>query len=235
MIISKYIVYFIIFSFLGWVWETIYCTFMNKKWESRGFLFGPVCPIYGVGAVGGFLLVDLLKYNNFPPLSWWQIVLISFFGSAVLEYTTSLILEKLFHAYWWDYSEMPFNINGRICLPASIGFTIAGFLVIYGAYPLFNYFSSFISPIVFEIIAVVFIIVITIDITLTISALTDIQNKVSSIDDSINDYMSEFVDDLYQNSTDLSKKVISRVRGVKFSKPTQTKIYMNLIEKIRRK
>ncbi len=235
MLISKYIVYFMIFSFLGWIWETIYCTVFNKKWESRGFLFGPVCPIYGVGAIAGFGIVDILKFLSLPQLTWWQVVLISFFGSAVLEYATSVLLEKLFHAYWWDYSGMPLNVNGRICLPASLGFTVAGLLVVYVLYPFFSYVSSLVPSLLFEISALIFVIVITIDITLTVSALTDIQSKVNSIDDSINDYMTDFVDDLYQNSTDLSKKVISRIRGVKFSKPTQTKIYMNLIDKIKRK
>ncbi len=235
MFISRYIVYFITFSFLGWVWETVYCTITNKKWESRGFLFGPVCPIYGVGAISGFAVIDILKFNHMPALEWWQVALISFFGSAVLEYSTSVLLEKLFHAYWWDYSEMPLNIKGRICLPASIGFMLGGLFVVYVLYPFFIYVSSFIPQLIFEISAFIIVIIITIDITLTVSALTDVQNKVSSIDDSINDYMTDFVEELYRNTTSVSKGVLSRVRGVRFSKPTQTKIYMKLIEKIRKR
>ena len=81
MWISRYFVYFVIFSFFGWIYESIYCTIKSKRWENRGFLYGPLCPIYGAGGVG--------------------------ITAIVLEYGTSWTLEKLFHAYWWDYSEMP--------------------------------------------------------------------------------------------------------------------------------
>ena len=82
--ISRYFVEFIIFSFLGWVWETIYCTLCNKKWERRGFLFGPVCPIYGVGAISAFILIDALRVANLPPLSWQLVLIIGFFGTSTL-------------------------------------------------------------------------------------------------------------------------------------------------------
>lgn len=234
MWISRYFVEFILFSFLGWIWETVYCTIFNGKWESRGFLFGPVCPIYGVGAVSGIALVDVLKLLNLPPLLWWQVVIIFFFGSAVLEYSTSVVLERLFHAYWWDYSKMPLNINGRICLPASLAFAAAGLLVIYVLYPFCDYISSFVSPICFEILAFVLLIIFTVDMTLTISALTGFEKKISKIDDNINEHMSEFVDNLYQSTNSLSRRTLARIKGVKYTKPTQTKIYLKLMEKIKK-
>ena len=126
MWVSKYFVYFVVYSFMGWLYESMYCTIKGGKWENRGFLYGPICPIYGAGAVALTAIDDYLHYINFQ-YEWWQVVLVSMLGSMVLEYTTSWILEKLFHAYWWDYSDIPFNINGRICLPCTLGFGAAGF------------------------------------------------------------------------------------------------------------
>lgn len=232
--ISKYFVEFIAISFLGWIWETIYCTLFNKKWERRGFLFGPVCPIYGVGAISAFILIDILKALNMPPLSWQLVLVIGFFGSAVLEYSTSLILEKLFHAYWWDYSNMPLNINGRICLPASIGFALAGLAVVFVIYPFFEYLSSFINPFFFEIAAFILLIILTIDVTLTVSSLIDIQKKIKAIDDNINLRMTKTVENLYANTSTLSKNTLSRIKGVRFKKPTQTNLFQKLIEMIKK-
>ena len=88
MIISEYFTYFIIFSFIGWVYETCYCTIRTKKWDNRGFLYGPICPIYGVGGTLITIVIDIIstKTTNY---TWWQIFIIGYFGSIVLEYVTS--------------------------------------------------------------------------------------------------------------------------------------------------
>ena len=136
MWISKYFVYFVIFSVMGWIYESAFCTIKTGKWQNRGFLYGPLCPIYGVGAASITFIVDEAEAHGLSEPAGWQIFLVAFFGSIVLEYVTSYVLEKLFHAYWWDYSDVPLNINGRVCLPASIGFGIAGLIVVYGIAPL---------------------------------------------------------------------------------------------------
>lgn len=235
MMISRYFVEFIIFSFLGWVWETLFCSITNKRWEKRGFLIGPICPIYGVACISGFILMDSISVFQLPPLSWWQILLISFFGSAVLEYSTSFILEKLFHALWWDYSDMPLNLNGRVCLPASCGFAIAGLLLFYVIYPLFHYWGSVVPSVIFEVLALVMCALITIDLTLTLSALTDIQKKVSMFEEHINDNMTDFTENLYSNINSISKSVLSKIEKVRHKEPAQLKIYTKLMEKIKNK
>ena len=116
MIFSLYFVYFIEASFIGWVWECTYNAVKQHRWENRGFLFGPVIPIYGVGTVGMMIIVRLLPTLAADDVSLWKVFLISVVGSAILEYLTSYFMEKLFHAVWWDYSDMPLNIHGRICL-----------------------------------------------------------------------------------------------------------------------
>ena len=112
----------IIYSFLGWCCEGVYCSLGRGEWINRGFLTGPFCPIYGVGAVAA------LAFLKFLPPS----VLVVFLGGMVitsaLEYVTSWLMEKLFNARWWDYSKRAFNINGRVCLLNS---TLFGLLCLF--------------------------------------------------------------------------------------------------------
>ncbi|MBR6472749.1 MAG: hypothetical protein IKS99_03335 [Firmicutes bacterium] len=126
MIFAQYFVEFIFYSFLGWIWESIYCTIKEKHWQDRGFLFGPYCPIYGSCIVGAEILFTHIIKTDMQELSFPVIFIIAYLGSAAAEFGTSWVLEKRFHARWWDYSDMPLNIQGRICVPVSICFGIAG-------------------------------------------------------------------------------------------------------------
>ena len=76
---------FIVFSFMGWVWETVYCTFKTKHWQNRGFLYGPVCPIYGTAAVTALIVFNFVPVLNTGSLASWKIFLICAAGSAVIE------------------------------------------------------------------------------------------------------------------------------------------------------
>ena len=104
-----------IYSIIGWVYESTICSIGQRKLINRGFLNGPYCPIYGTGAV--LVLLVLGRIQN-PVLL--------FFAGAVLtcslEYLTSWLMEKLFHARWWDYSKRKFNIGGRVCLIGAVVF-----------------------------------------------------------------------------------------------------------------
>lgn len=199
MWLSKYFVYFVIFSFMGWVYESIFCTIKGRKWENRGFLYGPVCPIYGVGAVAITAILDGLAGRQMR-FAWWQVFLVAFFGSIVLEYATSWALEKLFHAYWWDYSNIPLNIHGRVCLPASIGFGGAGILVFYGIAPFVQRATGWIPPVVMELLALVFMAVMAADATLTISALTNLERNVIAMEENLNRHMEQFVNNVAEKT-----------------------------------
>ena len=120
MSINGFVLYFIVLSFIGYIYETIAMTIWSGKFDNRGFLFGPIIPIYGVGATLGTILFSYLWTNATNV----QIFLTGVIVSAVIEYPTHYILEKVFNQTWWDYTNAPLNINGRICLPAAIGFGI---------------------------------------------------------------------------------------------------------------
>jgi uncharacterized membrane protein len=194
MWLSKYFVDFIIFSCMGWIYETIYCTIKRKRWENRGFLYGPVCPIYGAGAIACEMLVDLLNSPQYAfHYTWWQVFIVSFFGSIVLEYSTSWALEKLFHAYWWDYSKMPLNIKGRVCFPCSVAFGFAGIFVVYVVVPFMEHLTGWMSPVQAEFFALVFMALLAMDTTLTVSALTQFAKSVAAIEEAWNSRMTSFV------------------------------------------
>ncbi|SFG77493.1 Uncharacterized membrane protein [Lachnospiraceae bacterium C7] len=183
MIVSRYFVWFVIYSIMGWIYESIYCTIKGHKWENRGFLFGPLCPIYGFG---GILASFLFSGVYFKEISNLEIFLYSFLGSIVLEYGTSLLLEKVFHAVWWDYSDMPLNVNGRICLPASIGFGLGGLLVIHVIFPFVYDVTQHISDIPLAILAIVCAGVMGADTAVTVSALTGLVQNLQTIEENVN-------------------------------------------------
>lgn len=120
-----YFILFLIYSFIGWVIEIIDTLIKTKKIVNRGFLIGPYCPIYGWG--GTLMTLLLNRYVNDPIVLFVMAVLIC----SILEYSTSFLMEKLFKARWWDYSNNKFNINGRICLETMIPFGLLGCFLLY--------------------------------------------------------------------------------------------------------
>mgnify|MGYP000010865825 FL=1 len=122
--------YFILYAFLGWVCEDLYCGIPAKKFINRGFLYGPYCPIYGFGAL--LILYPLLFVKDYPILVFILGVIIT----STLEYITSWVMEILFKTRWWDYSERFMNINGRVCLLNSTLFGIMSIVVVYIIHPI---------------------------------------------------------------------------------------------------
>lgn len=120
---------FLIYSFFGWICETLFCSLAARKFINRGFLSGPFCPIYGFGAMMILLLFSGLRDHIL------LLFLCSVVGTSALEYLTSLILEKVFHLSLWDYSQRRWNLHGRICLCNSLLFGIMSLLMIKVIHP----------------------------------------------------------------------------------------------------
>lgn len=207
MFVSKYFILFILYSCMGWIYESVFCTIKSHKWENRGFLYGPVCPIYGIGAVAISAIMGYIPYFKNVGYSWWHIFLISFLGSMLLEYATSWILETLFHAIWWDYSNVPLNINGRVCLPAACGFGAAGLLVVYIIAPFTEKMVDSLSVNSVEIISLLFMAFFAVDLTLTISALTNFTRNVVVLSESLNRYMDSLVLEVQEKTAEAGKRI----------------------------
>lgn len=199
MHITTLFLWFILYSGLGWVYETVYCSVKNLKWDNRGMLLGPYCPIYGVGAV-----LDVLLCSGLPDSS--MVFFACMLGSAVLEYATSYTTEKLFHAVWWDYSEVILNLHGRICLPCSIGFGLAGLIVLYGIHPHMVWFTDQIPLYWQEPVALFFMAVFAADCALTADSLIALNVKLDAtlraIDLQISEKYDMFIENARQNLTE---------------------------------
>ena len=113
--LPQMVIIFALISFGGWVYETIYCSVVEGEFTKRGFLFGPTCPIYGIGALAVWLVLGQIS----NPLI---VFIIGGLLATVIEYSTGLFLERRFKKKWWDYSMFKFNLHGRICPQASAVF-----------------------------------------------------------------------------------------------------------------
>lgn len=123
------IIYFITYSFLGWVMESIFRSISEKKIINTGFLKGPFCPIYGVGAI--IMLLFLKRFSD----NLTVLFIVSVVVLTIWEYLVGVLLEKLFHTKYWDYSKNKFNFQGRICLTNSIFWGILGVVFVKYIHP----------------------------------------------------------------------------------------------------
>lgn len=181
------IIYFTLFSIGGWICETIYCTIVDKKLAYRGFLNGPVCPVYGFGGLAVVYLLAPFQYN---------IVLLFIMGmivATIIEYITSYILEMIFHTRWWDYSSYPLNINGRVCLPYSIMFGILSIVAVYTIYPpaanIINKLDDTTKP----SLAITLLILFLIDFFATVWGLFKLNGTLSKMKESRTELISELL------------------------------------------
>lgn len=129
MVFLNYFLYFIVYSIIGWVYESTLCSITGKKWVNRGFLNGPLCPIYGFGA----LLILFVFYGQNTALL--PLFLSSMILTTVVEYITSVLLEVFFKAKWWDYTDRPFNIHGRVYLTGALVFATLSLLLVRFIHP----------------------------------------------------------------------------------------------------
>ncbi len=172
--ISVYFLCFMVYSIIGWVYEVSLYLVRDKVFVNRGFLNGPYLPIYGCGAMAVVLLFgDMGDLKSIPALFFSSVMV-----SCILEYLTSYIMEKLFHARWWDYSDYRFNLNGRICLSAAIVFGVLSVLLI-------KFIHPFVSGILYKLpeagaeIAAAFVVgFFATDIILTVIAVTGLQKRL---------------------------------------------------------
>lgn len=190
---------FLIYSFFGWVLESVFKSLLEKKWINSGFLMGPVCPIYGFGA----LIMTLL--NTFK-----SNVIITFIAGVIIlsiwEYIVGVLLEKFFNTKYWDYSDKPFNIAGRVCLENSIYWGILAVIFIYLIEPNVNkVILSIDTNIVIYLNILIYAYMLT-DIIISIVKTKNIELKIEKITE-IGDKLKEKLEEL-DEVTDAKKKEI---------------------------
>ncbi|MCD8149292.1 MAG: hypothetical protein LUE92_06975 [Clostridiales bacterium] len=210
--IPSYFVEFVIYSFLGWLWESVFCTIRHKEWNNRGFLYGPVCPIYGVSVLIADIVFTRLNAANID-LPVVAIFFICMFGSAVIEFVTHWYLEKRFHATWWDYSALPFNIQGRVCLQVSAGFGAAGVLIVKYLLPFTSSMQTAVPTPVEETLSILLAALLGADIAIT-------EASMSSLLQTIEAYKTEFdqrAEEMYRQLAAAPQKVEKSIAPAKES------------------
>ena len=167
---------FIMFSVVGWISEVLYVgIFHEHKFVNRGFLYGPLCPVYGCGGVVILILPPFL-YETWIPLFFASMIL-----CTIVEYFVSWVMEKLFHARWWDYSHYKFNIKGRVCLLNSVLFGFLGLGVIRFVYPHMLNFLDWLGDFVIQVSSDSIAAVLTVDMFLTVRKLVDFSTTMEKI------------------------------------------------------
>ena len=223
----KYFLLFIMYAHLGWLMEVVLTLFTEKKLINRGFLIGPVCPIYGVGLL---LIITLLKEYSTRPLVLFTLVIAI---CMILEYVTSYLMEKLFHARWWDYSQMKYNLNGRICLETTIPFGLGGLFVIYIVNPLFERLLSIINPQVMTIIAILIFIIFIIDIIISFSVISKMKNFFVKKYQDNTEVMSNRVREYLTKLSPLTKRLLDSFPNIRVKINDVTTKIKNTVQRIK--
>lgn len=192
---------FIVYSIAGWLLEITVGLLQKHRFVNRGFLIGPICPIYGTGAL---LITFCLSPLHNPIVIFLASVLIC----ATLEYSISVIMEKLFHVRWWDYSDRPFNLNGRICLEALIVFGIGGTLVTLIFSPALYHILSSLPDVALYALALILVVALLADAFLSLYLIKGFRVTVGIAAKDATIEISERVHDLIMAKGKLSRRLL---------------------------
>lgn len=234
-IVLYFFTYFILYSFVGWLLESISKTIAQKKLVNSGFLNGPVCPIYGIGAIIMLLSLSFLKEK--PIL----LFIAAFIILSLWEYIVGVFLEKVFKTKYWDYSNIKFNFQGRICLKNSIYWGILGVLFICYVHPIVDGYIKLIPTKMLLYVNIIVGIVIVID--SIISAKTAINfdtmiNKINEMNTTIKEKIKELKElknKSKQKIADIEKNtIISTEKRIKELKISQAKLKIRIYRQANR-
>ena len=165
-----------LYSFLGWLWESAYVSIKEKKLVNRGFVTGPVCSIYGVGAVSVYLILKPLE-GNFIAIYFGGVIV-----ATVLEYLTAVCMEHFFHTGWWDYSDKKWNFQGRICLGSSVAWGFFALLVFAVIQPFAEMVVGWYSVSIGHVLVIVFTILYAVDFGFAVATAIQLGNRLAQVE-----------------------------------------------------
>ncbi len=225
-----YFLLFMLYSIAGWMIEVIVVGIEKKKFINRGFFIGPYCPIYGFSAVMMILLLG--RYQNDPfVLFVLSLVLCTFF-----EYITSYIMEKMFNARWWDYSDKTLNINGRVCLENSVFFGILGCGLIMFVNPFITNVFANIPDNTIDIFSAILLIVFVVDTIFSFNIISKFKDTATNFMRKDNtEEISEKVKETIGNKSYFGKRLIEAFPNVKAIIPNLKAKYEEQKRKLKEK
>ena len=224
--IATYFLLFMIFACSGWIMEVTLGLIQKHKFTNRGFLIGPYCPIYGCGGI--LITLTLTQLKEHPVVLFTMALVVC----GLLEYITSYVMEKIFHARWWDYSKNKFNINGRICLETIIPFGILGLIIIYIVNPFILGLLGKVPENVLNVIAIIIAVLFLADNIVSFKVISNVRATTKKYDkESTKDNTEEIsakVREVLRNKSFLNRRLIDAF-------PNFTAILKQQSEKIKKK
>lgn len=197
--------FFLVYSFLGWCTEVAYQAVKKGEVINRGFLNGPVCPIYGFGVLAVFRMLEAAGEGSLPEQNAFKVFCFGVVLATAIELFGGWLLDRLFHARWWDYSDRPFNLHGYICLEFSIIWGLGILLVVRGVNPAVTHALGLVPVRVGWILIAVFMIVFTADVMISVMVMTGLNKRMAEID--------EMREKMRVVSNDLSEMIGTRAIG----------------------
>lgn len=232
-IFLKLSTYFLVYSFLGWLVESLYKTCYVKKFVNSGFLYGPFCPIYGFGSIIMYLFLNEVSSNPIITFCLGFVVL------SIWEYISGFFLEKVFHTKYWDYSNNKFNLHGRVCLLNSTFWGILGVLFIDVINPIVTFLLEKVNLeyiIYFDVIVYILVfidmtasIISTFSITEKLKVVEELNNSIKekleeiknrAINTDISDSLQDALEELKSRRDALVRKAYRRIIKIKKAFPT---------------
>ena len=176
--LTQWVLFFFIYSFIGWVWECCFVSVRKRRWVNGGFMYGPMLPIYGFGALA--VLISTIRVRDSIPL----IFLFGMVGATLLEYVTGAVMERLFNVKYWDYSNQKFNLNGYICLTSSLGWGLFSVLLVKFVHVPIEGAVLKIPTIIAEGIAFVLTVAAAVDVTQSFNDAMDLKRILAQLEES---------------------------------------------------
>lgn len=173
--LTQWLLIFYFYCVAGWVWESLYVSLRTRQWVNRGFLHGPWLPIYGTGAIA--ILFTTLPFSDSCILTF----LIGMVSATALEYLTGALMERIFHMRYWDYSGNPFNLNGYICLTASIGWGLFSLFLVRVLHPPVNTLIRSLTGHIPDILSFLLTILFTVDVTRSIQSALNLKELMQKL------------------------------------------------------
>ena len=172
---GQWVLLFFFYCFCGWVWESCYVSACQRHWVNRGFLHGPLLPIYGSGAI-------IILFATLPVAgNLWLVWLLGMLAATALEYVTGAAMEALFKVRYWDYSKQKFNLNGHICLSSSIAWGFFSILLVKFIHPPIGRLLADVPARLVDPLALVLTAVFTVDVVQSVQAALDLREMLSRL------------------------------------------------------
>ena len=172
---GQWVLLFFFYCFCGWIWESCYVSLCQRHWVNRGFLHGPLLPIYGSGAI--IILFATLPVAGNLALVW----LLGMLAATLLEYVTGAAMERLFKVRYWDYSQKKFNLDGHICLSSSIAWGFFSILLVKFIHPPIARLLADVPAWLVDPLALLLTAAFTVDVVQSVQAALDLRDMLSKL------------------------------------------------------